>query len=161
MIKGASALATAVSFASGAAVALLLSSALRARRGDASNDADNTASSKEHSRSSSDEQTQKEEEQVQRQLLHAEAEKHCWKIVEHSFTGAIIYVMDQLGLGRGGRKVQGQPGSQPFNARRGAQLRLLLPLVLVKCYIVRKGGGLGDHGPSYRSCPKVDEFCWI
>ena len=98
MIKGTSALATAVSFASGAAVVLLLSSALRARRGDASNDADNTASSKEHSRSSSDEQTQKEEEQVQRQLLHAEAEKHCWKIVEHSFTGAIIYVMDQLGL---------------------------------------------------------------
>eukprot|EP00980_Cylindrotheca_fusiformis_P001947 scaffold442_cov110-Cylindrotheca_fusiformis.AAC.14 len=28
----------------------------------------------------------------------AKAEKKCWKIVEHSLTGALIYVMDELGI---------------------------------------------------------------
>lgn len=77
-------LAATASFVAGAAVALLVSSVLKKSRAAAGDDDDD------------DENKQRQPDSNQK--LISKAESHCWKIVEHSFTGALIYVMDRLDL---------------------------------------------------------------
>ena len=96
-------------FAAGASVALIASAMLKRRhaeqnRPEIRDGNDNKkempeaeAPSQQLSQESSQPQ-QVSDENTEKEALLSQAEEHCWKVVENSFTGALIYVCDKLNI---------------------------------------------------------------
>lgn len=85
-----------VSFVTGAALTACVATIIIKVRADESSSSSsrNTAGTQTPNKQSSHD----DKGDDSRTVAIANAERHCWKIVDHSFAGALIYVMDDLGL---------------------------------------------------------------